>query len=200
MSLTAAERALCALFTEACAGDVAGVATALDEASAAGATPSGIDDVLLLVVPYGGVPRALLAFGEWRKRGLAPAAPHFRPHDAEASGLTTFTGVYGARTARVLRELDGYHPDLRTAIVEDAYGRVLARPSLPERLRELAAVPALLAMAAPRQAAAHALGARQYGASVEDVIEAAETAQKRVERARLADALVMLRERMARAE
>lgn len=199
MALNDIERALCELFVETCAGDAAGVRTALEAASAGGASPAMIDDVLLLGMPYGGVPRAILAFGVWRRMEAEAAAPSFRPADAAASGEAAFKGVYGERTARVLRELDGYHPDLRTAILEDAYGRILARPSLPTRLRELVAVPALLAMQATRQAVAHALGARFAGASDDDVLAAAMTAQKRVERSRLSEALDVLREALARA-
>ncbi len=199
MALTDVERALCGVFVETCAGDAAGVRSSLEEAVAGGASPALIDDVLLLGSPYGGVPRAILAFGVWRRMESAARAPMFRPDDAARSGRTTFEGVYGERTERVLRELDGYHPDLKATILEDAYGRILARPSLPARLRELVAVPALLAMHATRQAVAHALGARRAGASDDDILAAAETAQKRIERARLSDALDVIREALARA-
>lgn len=198
MSLPPNERALCAVLAATCVGDLNDVEAALRDAVAAGATPAEVDDVLLLGPPYGGVPRAILAFGVWKPMRGDPVAPRFVPPDRPATGLATFEGVYGVRTGRVLRELDAYHPDLRAAIVEDAYGRMLARPSLSPRVRELVAVPVLTAMRAPRQTVAHAYGARRYGASDAQILAAAETAQKWLERDRLTAALDLLREALAR--
>jgi hypothetical protein len=82
-----------------------------------GASPAEIDDVLLLGPPYGGVPRAILAFGVWKPHaGRSGRTDVSSLRTRPATGLTTFEGVYGARTGRVLRELDAYHPDLRAAI------------------------------------------------------------------------------------
>jgi alkylhydroperoxidase/carboxymuconolactone decarboxylase family protein YurZ len=198
MPLSAADRALCDLFVDVCAGGVADVDASLDAALAVGTDAALIDETLLLGAPYGGVPRAILAFGAWRKRRGDPVAAPWTPADRARSGLKTFESVYGERTTRVLRELDLYHPDLRAAIVEDAYGRVLARPTMPPRLRELIAIPALIALDGPRQAVAHALGARRAGADVVEILEAAGRAQKRVERDRLSAALDLVREALAR--
>jgi alkylhydroperoxidase/carboxymuconolactone decarboxylase family protein YurZ len=72
----------------------------------------------------------------------------------------------------VLRELLGLHPELPGAVLEDAYGRVLARRGLPPLERELLAVAMLAGLRASRQAAAHAIGARRLGASRAEVLAA----------------------------
>lgn len=89
----------------------------------------------------------------WRKRGAA-----------------LFRRIYAANTDRVLADLDAFHPELADWILVDAYGKVLARPGADARLRELAAVGALIVSGDSRQFTSHMRGAVHCGAS------AAETA------------------------
>jgi len=64
------------------------------------------------------------------------------------------------------------HPDLETWMVEHGYGRVLARPGLGARERELITVAALAALGWERQLVSHVLGALRVGAAAAEVHEA----------------------------
>lgn len=72
--------------------------------------------------------------------------------------------VYGAAYARLLPAVRALHPDLAVWMVEHGYGRVLARPGLGVRERELVTVAALAALGWERQLVSHVLGARRVGA------------------------------------
>ena len=64
-----------------------------------------------------------------------------------------------------MRRMGAFHPDLASWILEDGYGRVLARPGLPAGERELLAVAALAALGLDRQLESHVRGARRLGAA-----------------------------------
>ncbi|MBL8841378.1 MAG: carboxymuconolactone decarboxylase family protein [Planctomycetes bacterium] len=75
----------------------------------------------------------------------------------------------------MLAALDAVAADFSTWVLEDAYGRVLARPGLAARQRELLAVAALAALDCPAQLKSHLRGALRLGASraaVADVLHA----------------------------
>jgi len=91
----------------------------------------------------------------WRRRGLALCGR-----------------VYGRAIARLLPAVRALHPDLEVWMVEHGYGRVLARPGLGARERELVTVSALAALGWERQLVSHVLGARRVGASGAQVREA----------------------------
>jgi 4-carboxymuconolactone decarboxylase len=176
MALTPRFEALARAFVAACVGSGAQVREALRAAAKARVPAKDVDEVLLLVVAYAGVPRAILAFTEWRHLAKAPSAANKVGGRLEA-GEATFRAVYGARADRIRAELRGLHPELHDAVIEDAYGRILSREGLSARERELLAVATLVALDAPRQAAAHAIGARSAGAASEEILAAAALAE-----------------------
>lgn len=57
------------------------------------------------------------------------------------------------------------HPALAEGILEEGYGRVLSRPGLTPRERELILVPLLASLGAWRQLPGHASGALRVGAT-----------------------------------
>ena len=87
-------------------------------------------------------------------------------------GLALCRRVYGPAIARLLPAVWALHPDLEVWMVEHGYGRVLARPGLGARERELVTVSALAALGWERQLVSHVLGAARLGASAADVREA----------------------------
>jgi alkylhydroperoxidase/carboxymuconolactone decarboxylase family protein YurZ len=94
----------------------------------------------------------------WRKRGRALCAR-----------------IYGPRFEALVAAMRRLHPDLAAWILEEGYGRVLARPLIAARVRELAVVSLLVAQEAWPQLRAHAIGARHVGARALEVEEAART-------------------------
>lgn len=164
-------RALGRLFVAACLGTSDQTRAALTAARAGGAKPDDVDEALLLVIAYAGVPRAILAFTAWREIEKTIAAPT-AIGDRRKAGERAFAAVYGARTDRIREELKALHPVLLDSILEDSYGRILARRGLAARDRELLSVAMLVGLRASRQAAAHAVGARRAGAAEAEILEA----------------------------
>ena len=63
----------------------------------------------------------------------------------------------------------GFHPDLAAWILEDGYGKVLSRPVLTVRERELLIVAVLGTLNVPAQLKSHQLGAVRVGAGEAEV-------------------------------
>ena len=87
-------------------------------------------------------------------------------------GLALCRRVYGPAIARLLPAVRALHPALGVWMVEHGYGRVLARPGLGARERELVTVSALGALGWERQLVSHVLGAFRIGALAAEVREA----------------------------
>jgi 4-carboxymuconolactone decarboxylase len=62
-----------------------------------------------------------------------------------------------------------YHPELADWILEEGYGRVLSRPVLSIRERELIVVAVLSALRLPLQLESHVRGALRVGATAGEV-------------------------------
>lgn len=144
-------RHLCILVAAASVGEVSLVAREARDALADGVAPARVEEALLQVVPYAGFPRTLAAFAALRAAGLvaadAPAAAaEAPPATFPAAGAAAFEAVYGATSERVRQGLASFHPLLPGWTTEFAYGRVLARPTLPLLERELLAVALLTAL------------------------------------------------------
>ena len=65
--------------------------------------------------------------------------------------------------------MKSYHPDLAEWVVVDGYGKVLSRPILSPRERELLIVAVLAAIDVPLQLRSHVEGARRVGATEEEI-------------------------------
>jgi 4-carboxymuconolactone decarboxylase len=160
-------------------GDAAGVAAGTHAALAAGATPAEVREALRMVHLFAGFPRALDA--------AAAAAPVLGPPPAAATGpdddaslaaerrtfrdrgRALFDRVYGLDAARVHARLVALDPELTEWVLEDAYGRVLARSELPPSERERLATVLLAAQGLRNQLAGHVRGALRCGATREEV-------------------------------
>jgi alkylhydroperoxidase/carboxymuconolactone decarboxylase family protein YurZ len=80
-------------------------------------------------------------------------------------GYATLSKVYGKQTEKLLNALDRLHPLLRTMIVEDVYGRVIARPGMTLRERELVNLVVLTVQGLEKQLYSHLRGALRMGVS-----------------------------------
>jgi len=79
--------------------------------------------------------------------------------------------IWGTRAERIEEALRRADPDLADLIVEVAYDRVLDRPGLDLRTRELVAVAHLTALGAEAELETHARGALACGATPEELRE-----------------------------
>jgi hypothetical protein len=63
----------------------------------------------------------------------------------------------------MIARMAGFHPDLAEWILADGYGRVLSRPGLSIRERELIVVAVLSALRLPKQLESHVRGRSGWG-------------------------------------
>lgn len=153
------------------------LSAALD-AAASDADPAEAEEVLLQGYLFVGFPAVLRALGEWRRRVPAAAAASTEEDPAtwrergERVCARIYAGAYGA-----LREnVRALHPDIERWMLEEGYGKVLGRPGLPLRERELCIVGLLAGLEAPHQLHSHMRGALNVGAAPDQVVAALEVA------------------------
>jgi 4-carboxymuconolactone decarboxylase len=128
-----------------------------------------LDEALLQLIPFCGYARAINAFAvlqdvaPHRARSLKPAA------GLRKRGKALCRRIYGPVYDRMIAKMDGFHPDLARWILEDGYGKVLSRPVLSARERELLVVAVLSVMDVPAQLESHRRGALRVGAAEAEV-------------------------------
>lgn len=134
------------------------------------------EEVLLQAVLFCGFPRVVTAFESFGTAwpitaGTTPHGGALPREEQKAAGRALFAAIYGRNDEAVRAMLAGYHQEFHDFVLEAAYGRILARPGLPPRERELIAVGTLAAMDQLRQFVAHARGALHFGSSVAELRE-----------------------------
>jgi alkylhydroperoxidase/carboxymuconolactone decarboxylase family protein YurZ len=156
-------------------GDWAALCAWIDAARGRGQARADFEEALLQAVLFCGFPRAVTAFEQLEQRWPAAAPPAgggLPAAEQPRAGRELFAGVYGRNGAAVEAMLRGFHADFHAFVLDVAYGRVLARPHLPPRERELLAIALLAAQDQPRQFAGHARGAVSFGATDAELREA----------------------------
>jgi len=142
---------------------------------------SELEETLLQAVLFFGFPRVVTAF-EVVQREWPPDHPPSGgtlPADQQAAaGSNLFRAIYGKNTDSVRGMLRGFHAEFEDFVMNAAYGRILTRPALQPRLRELLAVGALAAMDQVPQLVAHGRGAASFGATRTEIEEAVFSATK----------------------
>lgn len=129
------------------------------------------EEVILQSYLFAGFPRALNAAREWRRLSGRPAPTcddGERYDDAarwRAAGERTCAIVYGDAYQRLRHNIRALHPALDAWMIVEGYGKVLSRPQLDLRRRELCIVAACAAAGQDRQLHAHLHGARHAGAT-----------------------------------
>jgi 4-carboxymuconolactone decarboxylase len=161
----------------------------LAAARSAGVPPLWIEELLLQSMLVVGYPLALVAFAAWREvggpsgprgpggpGGSAPqgdgGAEELAHEDWEswaARGAAVCRAVYGRAYHKLLLNLRALHPALEDLVLVDAYGKVIGRPGLDLKRRELTTVAAIAVLGAAQQLHSHLRGALNTGASPEEV-------------------------------
>jgi len=131
----------------------------------AGTRPARLDETLLQLVPFAGFARAINAFSVFREYHPQPAPAPRRGRGFRRRGESLCRRIYGPVYGRMIARMRGYHPDLADWILEEGYGRVLSRPVLSVRERELIVVAVLSALRLPKQLESHRRGALRMGAT-----------------------------------
>ncbi|MCK5941461.1 MAG: carboxymuconolactone decarboxylase family protein [Planctomycetes bacterium] len=138
-----------------------------------------VEETLLQCVLFCGFPRVITAWEHFDGAWPPPSPPSGGglPKPAQLpAGRDLFATIYGENDAPVREMLQRYHGELHDFVLESAYGRILTRPGLDARTRELVAIGVLAAQNQKRQFAGHARGAQHLGADQEELREVLVTA------------------------
>lgn len=153
----------------------------IDQALAAGCSGQHLREALLMVLPYGGFPRALSALQELSSRVTDFPEPDLEPTEGfRARGESVFRAVYGDQADRVLQGLAAAQPELPEWILCHAYGKVIGRPGLSLADREVLGVALLTALDQPIQLQGHLRGGLRVGATPERLTTAVRRAAERI--------------------
>ncbi|MDQ2929464.1 MAG: carboxymuconolactone decarboxylase family protein [Gemmatimonadota bacterium] len=147
---------------------------ALEAAARSTIDPVWVEELVLQTYLFAGFPRTLNGMRLWR-RASNRVPDHADPDFAESlaslwtsRGEETCENVYGTLYKRLRANIRKLHPALDAWMI-DLYGRVLGRPGLDLKRRELCIVAACAALEQDRQLHSHLHGALNAGASPEEV-------------------------------
>lgn len=137
--------------------------------------PVFVEEIILQSYLFAGFPRTLNAMRIWR--GVSERrAPQSEGDDSGADldtwrrrGEETCEVVYGESYEPLRKNIRGLHPVLDEWMIVDGYGKVLSRPGVDLRTRELCVVAACAVSGQQRQLHSHLHGALNAGASVAEV-------------------------------
>ena len=154
------------------AGSEAEMRSALEAAAKSKIDPVWVEELVLQTYLFAGFPRTLNGMRLWRRASNRVA----ETADLEESIATRWTSrgertcekVYGTLYKRLRANIRSLHPALDTSMI-DLYGRVLGRPGLDLKRRELCIVAACAALEQDRQLHSHLHGAVNAGASPGEV-------------------------------
>ena len=137
--------------------------------------PIAVEEIILQSYLFAGFPRALNAARAWRSASERPAPAV----DSEAQianldmwrelGERTCRIVYGDSYERLRENVRELHPALDEWMIVDGYGKVLSRPGVDLKTRELCIVAACAVAGQQRQLHSHLHGALNAGATPGDV-------------------------------
>lgn len=163
------------------AGAVAGAPIAFTRrvmVEAIDAAPAiAVEEVLLQSYLFAGFPRALNAMRVWREVSgqhapvADPDAKETGPTELRRKGEQVCRAVYGQKYDALRLAVNHLHPALDAWMVMDGYGKVLSRPGLTLAERELCIVAACAASEQTPQLKSHLRGARNCGATIEDLAQ-----------------------------
>lgn len=151
----------------------------LDVALDEGIDLTEIREIMLQGYPFCGFPRTINSFAVLQRclkeRGYAPEEIAHLPLDErkpellDDQGLDLFSKIYKYNHFDVLNTLKADHPELPRWILRDVYGKVLSRPAVDAKTRELAAVAALTVLRVYPQLLSHIKGGLNLGADRSEV-------------------------------
>jgi 4-carboxymuconolactone decarboxylase len=178
--LDAPTRELVQLAIVIATGKEPAVRAAMVRAVECGLDPVWVEELILQSYLFAGFPRTLNAAREWRRASGRPAPADDEgadPRNAagrwQTRGEETCRTVYGEMYARLRVNIRELHPALDAWMIVEGYGKVLGRPGLDLRRRELCIVAVCAVLEQERQLHAHLHGALNAGAApgeVDDVL------------------------------
>ena len=176
-ALDEATRELVRLAAVISAGTEADIRGAMVRVTNSNVPPVWIEELILQTYLFGGFPRGLNAMREWRRASgrRAPERDEGERLDGTAAwarqGEQTCRTVYGEMYDRLRVNIRELHPALDAWMIVEGYGKVLSRPGLDLKRRELCVVAACAVLEQDRQLHSHLHGALNAGATTAEVDE-----------------------------
>ncbi len=162
-------------------GDDHGLHLIFDLALDEGIELVDIHETMLQACIFCGFPRTINSFtilgkclgkrGDSCNVNTTPSLDDSSPSEMDLKGLRLFREIYQHIHFDVLQSLREGHPELPGWILRDVYGKILSRPALDPRTRELAAIAALTVMEVYPQLLSHIKGGLNLGALRDEVKE-----------------------------
>jgi 4-carboxymuconolactone decarboxylase len=137
--------------------------------------PEWVEEVILQSYLFAGFPRTLNAMREWRRISARrapdtdPSERYERAGEWKRDGEATCATVYGPFYEGLRHNIRDLHPALDAWMITEGYGKVLSRPQLDLKRRELCIVAACALSRQDRQLHSHLHGALHAGASEPEV-------------------------------
>jgi 4-carboxymuconolactone decarboxylase len=177
-ALDAATRELVRLAAVIASGTEGQIRAAMGHVARAGVPPVWVEELVLQTYLFAGFPRGLNAMREWR-RASGREAPERDDGERlentaewQRQGEDTCRTVYGATYERLRVNIRDLHPALDAWMIVEGYGKVLSRPGLDLKRRELCVVAACAVLEQERQLHSHLHGALNAGATPAEVDDA----------------------------
>lgn len=106
-------------------------------------------------------------------KSMLPTTPRATPPNYQAQGEAMFSKVYNKVTDRVKHNIGQSSPDLLNVILEDVYGKIMSNTELLGELEtELVTITVLCPLKVPAQLKGHLYGAKNVGATDDQVAAA----------------------------
>src|SRR6266850_2405728 len=172
--LDAPTLALVRIATATATGDEAKLRERMIAARAADVPAGWVEELLLQGFLNVGYPLTLVAFAVWREvagpvKDAGEPIAHPEWEQWTERGVKACAEVYGRTYHKLLVNLRALHPAIEPLVVVDAYGKILSRPGLDTKRRELCTLAAIAMLRADRQLHAHMRGALNTGSTREEV-------------------------------
>jgi 4-carboxymuconolactone decarboxylase len=167
-------------------GNIPGLTVMIDLAISDLADLTAVYEVLLQGYLFCGYPRAIESFfclDQVLAGKCGIEISRTEPQAEESSevlmekGIAAARLVHGDKLERIRNKISALSPDLGYLMMVEGYGRVLSRPELDIRTRELAVVASLTTAGAPRQLGSHIRGCRNVGCGDSEIYESIFTCQ-----------------------
>ena len=137
--------------------------------------PVAVEEIILQSYLFAGFPRALNAARAWRavsERSAPSEDEQATVDDLEQwreRGEETCRVVYGEMYEKLRANIRELHPALDEWMIIDGYGKVLSRPNVDLRTRELCVVAACATSGQQRQLHSHLHGALNAGSNAAEI-------------------------------
>lgn len=185
--LDPATRALVRVAIRIARGDLEGLRAQMAGVAAFGVPGAWVEELLLQSLLNVGYALTLQAFGVWREVCPTPepgeSLSHAQWSQWAERGAEVCARVYGRTYHKLLLNLRSLHPALEALVVVDAYGKLIGRPGLDLKRRELCTLAEIAVLDTRRQLHAHMRGALNTGAGPQEVGEVLALLEEVVDRA-----------------